>query len=108
MIWLSRVVGAVGYLPCLKDAIVDAARSRAKRSAPPLEFGKFGWRTELCRQLKRVAIVTEQGAEFCFADACGILQHGLYGRLQLTGRRTDDAQHVRRRRLVLQRLAQVV
>ena len=45
-----------------------------------------------------------QSAEFGLADTDCVLQHRLEYRLQFAGRRTDDAQHLRRGRLLLQRL----
>ena len=53
------------------------------------------------------AVVEQQIAELCFADAGRILQHRLEHRLQLAGRRTDDAQHVRRRRLLFERFGEL-
>src|SRR5215469_5659812 len=46
-------------------------------------------------------------AESSGADADGILQHGLEYWLQTTGRRTDDAQHIRSGRLLFQRLTKI-
>jgi len=47
-------------------------------------------------------------AEFGLADSDGIFQHSLEDWLQLAGRRTDDLENLRGRRLLLQRLGQVV
>ena len=47
-------------------------------------------------------------AEFRIADTRGVFEHGRKDRLQLAGRRTDDAQDIRRRRLLLQRLPQFI
>ena len=44
-----------------------------------------------------------QHAEFGFADARGVFQHGLKDRLQLAGDELMTLQHIRRRRLLLQR-----
>src|SRR5215469_9801728 len=46
-------------------------------------------------------------AESSGADADGILQHGLEYWLQIAGRRTDDAQHIRSGRLLFQRLTKI-
>jgi hypothetical protein len=43
----------------------------------------------------------EHGTEIRLANTRGALQHGFEHRLQLAGRRTDDAQHIRRRGLLL-------
>ena len=55
-----------------------------------------------------IALAKKQVAELGLADARRILQHGLEHGLQFAGRTADDAQHLRRRRLLLQRLAQLV
>ena len=52
---------------------------------------------------KVVAVNQEQVAELGLADAGRVFQHRLEYRLQLAGRRTDDAQHLSRRGLLLQR-----
>ena len=49
-----------------------------------------------------------QIAELGLADPRRILQHGLEHRLQLARRALNDAQHVRRRRLLLQRFGEIV
>ncbi len=43
----------------------------------------------------------------CLAEARCVLQHGLEHRLKLAGRARDDAQDLRRRRLLLQRLGEL-
>src|SRR5262249_38733634 len=45
--------------------------------------------------------------EICLANTCGILQDGLKHRLKLAWRTADDLQHLRGRRLLLQRLGKV-
>ena len=55
-----------------------------------------------------IALAKKQGAELGLADARRVLQHGLEHGLQLAGRAADDTQDLRRRRLLLQRLAQLV
>src|SRR5215470_9453343 len=47
-------------------------------------------------------------AEPSLANAHCIGQHGLEHRLKLAGRTADDLQHLRRRRLLLQRLAELL
>src|ERR1017187_3747814 len=54
------------------------------------------------------ALVQKQISEVCLADARCVLQHGLKHWLKLTGRTTDDFQHIRGGRLLLQRFTQVV
>jgi hypothetical protein len=58
--------------------------------------------------VEQIAVVAEQRAEFSLADANGVLQHSLKHRLQLTGRTADHLENLRRRGLLLQRLAQLV
>src|SRR6516164_11827815 len=55
-----------------------------------------------------VSLTQQHGSEHGFADPHRILQHGLEHRLQITGRRTDDFEDLRGRRLLLKRLAQFV
>src|SRR6516165_11839704 len=55
-----------------------------------------------------IAIVEQQIAETRLADLRRILQHRLKDRLKLTGRRADDAQHLRGSRLLLKRFAQII
>ena len=85
-------------------------RQRARmhhRVAPPgLRIG--GRRVVHCHHAEAAIFTKLQHAEFGFADARGIFQHGIEDRLQLAGRRADDAQHVRSRRLLLQRLPQLI
>src|ERR1700731_1557236 len=72
-------------------------------------------RFDVCRRramhgngTEAIAFAEVHRAEFGLADASRVLEHGLEHRLQLAGRRTDDAQYVRRGRLLLQRLPQFV
>ena len=73
-----------------------------------MELDVFRGRTDFRRQVKMLAVEAEQRAKFGLADADGVLQHGLEHWLQIAGRRTDDAQHVSGRRLLLKRLAQFI
>ena len=54
------------------------------------------------------AVVAIEHSALRPANADGIGQHRLEHRLKLAGRRADDAQHIRCRRLLLQRFAQFV
>jgi len=56
--------------------------------------------------VKRVAIEAVQCAELSVADADGSLQHGCKHRLKIAGRAADDLKHLRRGRLLLQRLGE--
>src|SRR6266566_1832322 len=57
--------------------------------------------------MKGIVLVAEQHAEFGFTDSRRIRQHRIEHRLQLAGRRADDAQNFGGRRLLLQRFAEL-
>ena len=48
-----------------------------------------------------VAFEQEKIAKFRTTDACGVLEHCVENRVELALRRTDDAQNLRRGRLLL-------
>ena len=73
---------------------------------PPL--GPCGRRAGRRDETESVAFAQPQVAEPGTADAHRILQHGLEHGLKLAGRRADDLQHLGGRRLLLQRLAEIV
>src|SRR5262249_34336643 len=52
-------------------------------------------------KVKLLSLVQVQAAKLGFAKTRRVLQHGLENRLKLTGRRADDAQHLRSRSLLL-------
>src|SRR5262245_7132720 len=54
-----------------------------------------------------VCIVQVQYGELCTTEPGRIRQHGLEHRLQLAGRAADDLQHLRGRRLLLQRFREL-
>src|SRR5262249_21219815 len=54
-----------------------------------------------------VAFDKEQVTELRLADTYSVFQHGLEYRLQITGRRTDDAKYLGRRRLLFPRLGEL-
>src|SRR6516164_2440086 len=64
--------------------------------------------TPRCHNLKAIVFSADQQTGRGFADACRILQHGPEYGLQLTWRRADDAQHICRRCLLLERLPQLI
>ena len=61
-----------------------------------------------CDRPKPIGLGQPQEPELGLADADRILQHGLEHRLEVARRARDDLQHLRGRRLLLQRLAQFV
>ncbi len=100
-------VGNVNNLPRVGDTPERKLRARVNdRFTTPL----FDMRRRSMQRdgPKPPALAKPHDAEFCLADARGILQHCLEHRLQLTRRTGDDAQHLGRRGLLLQRLAQIV
>ena len=61
-----------------------------------------------CGYTQYAPVVQVQYAELGTAEPGCIRQHGLKHRLQLAGRTGNDAQHLRGRRLLLQRFAQLL
>src|SRR5215469_10401028 len=55
-----------------------------------------------------VSFTQQYGSEHGFADTYCVFQHGLEYWFQLARRAGDDAQHLRRRRLLIERLTQFV
>jgi hypothetical protein len=55
-----------------------------------------------------ISLAEVQRADLCLASAHRTRQHGLEHRLKLAGRAGDDTEHLRSRRRLLQRLAQIV
>jgi hypothetical protein len=85
----------------------DSAGARTNyRVAPPL-FGIERRRAMQRNGAKRFSFGLEQHAELRLADAHCVRQHGLEHRLQVTRRARNDAQHLRRCRLLLQRLGKM-
>src|SRR5215831_3478905 len=84
------------------------SRRRLESSTLLYKFGKSRWRVNHGRWVERIAVVAVHCAELGLADADCVLKHGLEYGLQLARRRTDDAEDVRSRGLLLQRLAQLV
>jgi hypothetical protein len=83
-------------------------RSSIRPKLEPLPKTSFSISAAASGGFSRLAVEAEQRTKLGLADARGILQHGLENRLQFSGRRTDDAQHLRRCRLLLQRLGEVI
>ena len=67
-----------------------------------------GWDVMQRASAERLAVIEIERPEFCITQPHRISQHCLEYRLQLTGRRADDPQHIGRRRLLLQRLTQII
>jgi len=72
-----------------------------KRPATHLEIGKLRRRTDFSSKVEGVAVELKHHAKLCVADADRVLQHALEYWLQFAGRRTDDLQYLRSRRLLL-------
>src|SRR6516164_5397390 len=84
------------------------ARAPCARLTLPIEFGERRLGMALRHGVKHRSVITKHEAEFSLANPSSIFQHGLENRLKLTRRRTDDAEHFGSRRLLLQRLAQLI
>ena len=62
----------------------------------------------MCRnEVQGIAVPAIDISEVGVADANGFLQHGRKHRLKIAGRAADDLEHLRRGRLLLQRLGEV-
>src|SRR5215469_11480850 len=72
-----------------------------------LDFYQRLGRSVSCSMVEGRTVETIQRTELGVADTRSILQHSLEHRLKIARRRTDDAQHIRRRSLLLQRFAQL-
>src|SRR5262249_28342562 len=79
-----------------------------KSSASFVQLSERGGYAEMGHNANRTLIRQEHLAKLGLADRDGILQHRLEHRLQLARRAADYAQHLGRRRLLLQRFAQIV
>src|SRR5262249_39047154 len=78
------------------------------RFAPRQSLGKRRWRIVRCADAESPFIIELQYAELGLADASRIFEHDPEHRLQLPGRRANDAQHIRCCRLLMQRFPQLV
>src|SRR5262245_36185462 len=76
-------------------------------TAAPHELDISLWHTEQCNQASGGSLKPEHHSKIGFADESGLLQHGIEHGLQLPRRTGNDAQHLRRRCLLLQRLGEV-
>src|SRR6516162_553557 len=70
-------------------------------------FRVFQWRFMQCDAPEAVSLTQQHGSEHGFADTYCVFQHGLEYWFQLAGRAGDDAQHLRRRCLLLQRFGEI-
>ena len=91
---------------CTQQTVPSVTRpGRKSRSARPHEVGVSYWRIRQGSRFEPFSSVKIKRAKLGLADARSVCQHGLEHRLQLAGRRTDDAQNVGGGRLLLQRFA---
>ena len=74
---------------------------RSKNKIPPPLVGEGRWHPMQCHRPESITFAKPQHAELRLADPGRIRQHGVEHRLQLTGRRTDDAENLGGRRLLL-------
>jgi hypothetical protein len=75
--------------------------------APPF-FSVSRWRPVHGNHAIAAFLRSKHRSELGLADAYRVRQHGLKHGLQLAGRRTDDLQHLGGRRLLLQRLGEII
>ena len=102
------VVGRVRHVACSNKAIEDAAGERLKRSTLEKERCKFLADVMQGRRMELVIGPAEKDSKLGLADARCVIQHCLEHRLQLARRTGNDLQHLARRGLLLQRLAEIV
>ena len=62
----------------------------------------------LCDTSVRITLAKQHRTKSSLANASRVLQHSVEYRCKVTGRAADNAQHFRRRRLLFQRLPQLV
>src|SRR5262249_48606118 len=75
---------------------------------PASHFGKGLRRAVKRSRMECFSVVKEQMPELGLAQPNGALEHRIENGFKVAGRRTDDAQHLRCRGLLLQRFAQLV
>ena len=103
LMFVGGKIADVDYFLRRDEGANDRRIHRNDRVAASRLFVRVG-----CVMHRRHAHITpveqQQVAEPGVANPHRVFQHGLKNRLQFAGRRADDAQYVRRRRLLLQRL----
>ena len=98
-------VGDMNHLPCASDTPKRKLRAWVNDGFTTALFD-MRCRSMQCDGPESSALAKPHHAEFCLADARGLLEHCLEHRFQLAGRTRDDAQHLRGRSLLLQRLGE--
>src|ERR1700693_3884677 len=98
----------MGDLFCAREPPKTGVRTRAYWSMllPEPAIGRRN--IVQMRGVITLAIVEQDVAEFGFANPQGVREHRLKYGLHIARRRADDPEHLRRRRLLLQRLAEIV
>src|SRR5215469_17782468 len=95
------------YLFCLTNAAKQLAGLRSKGALPYEKLRISGRDIKHCRWVNHSAFITEQNPKLRLANMYGLFQHRIEDWLQLTRRRADDSQHLRRCCLLLKRFAQL-
>jgi hypothetical protein len=90
------------------DARQRILRRRGEQRLAAARLGEFRRRVVQRHRTKRSALVQRHDAEFRIADTRGVFEHGCKDRFQRPRRRANDAQHIRGRRLLFQRLPQFI
>src|SRR6202162_4189001 len=98
----------MGDLFCEREPPKTGVRTRAYWSMllPEPAIGRRN--VVQMRRVITLAIVDQDVAEFGFANPQSVREHRLKYGLHIARRRADDPEHLRRRRLLLQRLGEIV
>jgi hypothetical protein len=99
---LSGDIDDLNRLPRFGDAAKSSSRTRSLWSTLP-KLGESWRHSEQCHSAPRAILESIQPPKTGLADTDGILQHGLKNSLKLAGRGADDAQHLGRGFLSLER-----
>src|SRR5262249_22312863 len=100
-----RDVGDVGDLLRAGHKPERRIRGRSEQRGAPARRGISWRRVVRGNHAERISVAEIEIAELSLAELRRILQHGLEHGLKLARRPGDHTQHLRRRRLLLQRLA---
>src|SRR6516162_9378986 len=103
-----RHVQNVARLPRINDTINVRCYPAPKDRCVFAKFLKFRRCVMHCDALVCITFAKQHVAKCRLANAGRVLQHSVEYRCKVTGRAADNAQHFRRRRLLLQRLPQLI
>src|SRR5262249_53373752 len=106
-IFFCQFVGCTYKLFCCQKAVERGSGIRTERSTLPLEIYILERHAKRSCGIKRVTIITKQHTKLGLANPHSILQHGLEHEFQIARRTRNNSQHLRSRRLLLQRLGKL-